>query len=158
MHDVLLLKRVFERKLTRKNKNTLLHTRTPYVTIRHENTLRHLNILRHESILRHENTLLQEKTFLKLHFGKLIGFVFPQMAGIRVKLNQLRDELETCVSEQNYEKAAEIKSKIVEAEEERSDLEKEELTENNSQTRIEKVKRLVSVLIFLNAIFCGWIA
>lgn len=60
------------------------------------------------------------------------------MAGIRVKLNQLRDELEKCVSAQDFEKAAEIKSKITEVEQDRSILEKEGTVVNNSQ-RIEKV-------------------
>lgn len=60
-----------------------------------------------------------------------------KMAGIRVKLNLLRDELEGYVATQDYEKAAEIKSKITEVEQDRSVLEKEKNAENNSQ-RIEK--------------------
>ena len=62
------------------------------------------------------------------------------MAGIRVKLNQLRDELEMSVTAQEFEKAAEIKNKIVEVEHERTILEQEELASvSSNQTRIEKV-------------------
>ena len=63
-----------------------------------------------------------------------------------MKLNQLRDELEECVAVQDFEKAATIKGKITEAEEDRNVLEKEGSVVNNSQ-RIEKVSCLIYNII-----------
>ena len=61
-----------------------------------------------------------------------------KLAGIRVKINQLRDELESFVSDQEYDKAAEVKNKLAELDQEKSDLETEANSANNFQTRIEK--------------------
>ena len=45
-----------------------------------------------------------------------------QIASVRVKLNQLKEELEETVKSQNFEKAAEIKAEISECETERNAL------------------------------------
>ena len=43
-----------------------------------------------------------------------ISVVFPdQMASIRVELNQLREDLDGCVQKQEFERAAEIKTKVI---------------------------------------------
>ena len=63
-----------------------------------------------------------------------------QLAGIRVKINQLRDEMEGFVSAQEFDKAAEVKNKIAELDQEKCDLETEANSVNNFQTRIEKVR------------------
>ncbi|XP_028390822.1 condensin complex subunit 3-like [Dendronephthya gigantea] len=61
-----------------------------------------------------------------------------KLAGIRVKINQVRDELESFVSAQEFDKAAEAKNKLSELDQEKSDLESEANSVNNFQTRIEK--------------------
>ena len=57
-----------------------------------------------------------------------------------MKINQLRDELEGFVSAQEFDKAAEVKNKLTELDQEKSDLETEANSVNNFQTRIEKVQ------------------
>lgn len=49
-----------------------------------------------------------------------------QLAGVKVKLNQLRDEMEECVSKQEFSRAAELKQMISELEEERDSLTQDE--------------------------------
>ncbi|XP_078359066.1 condensin complex subunit 3-like [Oculina patagonica] len=49
-----------------------------------------------------------------------------KVAGIRVKLNQFRDEMEQCVSNQDFGRAAELKQQIAELEEQKEILDSEE--------------------------------
>lgn len=56
-----------------------------------------------------------------------------------MKINQVRDELESFVSAQEFDKAAEAKNKLSELDQEKADLESEANSVNNFQTRIEKV-------------------
>ncbi|KAJ7392425.1 hypothetical protein OS493_012088 [Desmophyllum pertusum] len=49
-----------------------------------------------------------------------------KVAGIRVKLNQFREEMEQCVTNQDFARAAELKQQIAELEEEKEILESEE--------------------------------
>lgn len=66
-----------------------------------------------------------------------------KLAGIRVKINQLRDELEGFVAAQEFDKAAEVKNKLTELDQEKSNLETEANSVNSFQTRIEKVRIVV---------------
>ncbi|XP_068710176.1 condensin complex subunit 3-like [Montipora foliosa] len=49
-----------------------------------------------------------------------------KVAGIHVKLNQFRDELEQCVTDQDFARAADLKQQITELEEQREILDSEE--------------------------------
>lgn len=49
-----------------------------------------------------------------------------KIAGIHVKLNQLRDELEQCVTNQDFARAAELKQEITDLEEQKETLDSEE--------------------------------
>ncbi|XP_046850620.1 condensin complex subunit 3-like isoform X2 [Xenia sp. Carnegie-2017] len=61
-----------------------------------------------------------------------------KLAGVRVKINQLRDDMENFVSAQEFDKAADVKRQLCELEQEKSDLENEANHVNKFQTRIEK--------------------
>lgn len=49
-----------------------------------------------------------------------------KVAGIRVKLNQFRDEMEQCVTNQDFAKAAELKQQIIELEQQKDTLDSQE--------------------------------
>lgn len=57
-----------------------------------------------------------------------------------MKLNQLKDEMEECVSEQDFSRAAELKQKIAELEEEKDSLTQDEGASSQA-IREEKVGR-----------------
>ena len=65
-------------------------------------------------------------------------FVF-QVAGIRVKLNQFRDEMEQCVVNQEFSKAAELKQQIIELEEQKELLDSQENSFSQTVRSEEKV-------------------
>ena len=68
----------------------------------------------------------------------LTPFVF-QVAGIRVKLNQFRDEMEQCVLNQEFSKAAELKQQIIELEEQKELLDSQENSFSQTVRSEEKV-------------------
>lgn len=68
----------------------------------------------------------------------LTPFVF-QVAGIRVKLNQFRDEMEQCVVNQEFSKAAELKQQIIELEEQKELLDSQENSFSQTVRSEEKV-------------------
>jgi len=65
-----------------------------------------------------------------------------QLAPIKVKLMQISDELENCVSTQDFTKAAELKQQITELEDERSAI-NESVSSVSMAVRQEKVQELV---------------
>ena len=46
----------------------------------------------------------------------LFEYLYFQLAGVRVKLNQCREELEEAIKAQDFEKAAEVKNYVAELE------------------------------------------
>lgn len=61
------------------------------------------------------------------------------MAGIRVQLNQLREDLDECIQQQAFVKAAELKEKISELESEKAEISQAQLT-HVEEVRIERVR------------------
>lgn len=57
---------------------------------------------------------------------------------MRVELNQLREDLDDCIQEQQFTKAADIKAKVEEIEASKSAL-LDETVPRSQETRIEKV-------------------
>jgi len=68
-------------------------------------------------------------------FGRL------QLAGIRVKLIQLKDEMEVCVAKEDFQRAAELKRNISDLEASRQSL-ITETTPGTTEVRTEKVGTL----------------
>ena len=62
-----------------------------------------------------------------------------QVAGIRVKLNQFRDEMEQFVVNQEFSKAAELKQQIIELEEQKELLDSQEYSFSQTVRSEEKV-------------------
>ncbi|XP_070541488.1 condensin complex subunit 3-like [Ptychodera flava] len=60
-----------------------------------------------------------------------------KLAGVRVELNQLRDELENCITHQDFNKAAEVKQRVEELEQSKASL-IEALQPSSQQTSTEK--------------------
>ncbi|XP_064602516.1 condensin complex subunit 3-like [Liolophura sinensis] len=60
-----------------------------------------------------------------------------KMAGIRVQLNQLREDLDECIQQQAFVKAAELKEKISELEMEKAEISQAQLT-HVEEVRIER--------------------
>ena len=73
-----------------------------------------------------------------INFGPLL----TQIAGIHVKLNQLRDELEQCVTNQDFARAAELKQEITDLEEQKETLDSEENFFSQTVRSEEKVCRI----------------
>lgn len=71
-----------------------------------------------------------------------------QLAGVKVKLNQLRDEMEECVSKQEFSRAAELKQMISGLEEERDSLTQDEGL-NLQVVREEKVMNALVIRTFV---------
>ena len=61
-----------------------------------------------------------------------------QLAGVRVELNQVRDELEDCVEKQNFTRAAELKQRVEDLERTRNQL-LEDPVPRSQEARVEKV-------------------
>ncbi|CAH3143074.1 unnamed protein product [Porites lobata] len=61
-----------------------------------------------------------------------------KVAGIRVKLNQFRDEMEQCVVNQEFSKAAELKQQIIELEEQKELLDSQEYSFSQTVRSEEK--------------------
>ena len=64
---------------------------------------------------------------------------FDKVAGISVKLNQFRDEMEQCVTNQDFAKAAELKQQITELEEQKEILDSQENSFSQTVRSEEKV-------------------
>ena len=77
------------------------------------------------------------------------------MAGIRVKLNQYREELQESVEKQEFSKAAELKQQIASLEQERADLQEEDEKISSASIREERVNKF-SVLNNLQAFYRVW--
>ena len=65
-----------------------------------------------------------------------------QIASIRVEVNQLRDELDKCVADQDFGRAAEIKSRISELDAQRLAI-LEDAQPKSQEVRTEKVFNFV---------------
>lgn len=76
-----------------------------------------------------------------------------QLAAVRVQLNQVRDELEDCVKQQNFQQAAELKQKIIDLEASRQAL-IEESQPQSTQTRTEKVLWYLYHLFKFQLVMC----
>ena len=61
------------------------------------------------------------------------------MAGIRVKLNQYREELQESVEKQDFAKASELKQLVSSFEQERDELQEEEEKSGSISIREERV-------------------
>ena len=77
----------------------------------------------------------------------LTPFVF-QVAGIRVNLNQFRDEMEQCVVNQEFSKAAELKQQIIELEEQKELLDSQENSFSQTVRSEEKVTYTIFSLCY----------
>ena len=77
----------------------------------------------------------------------LTPFVF-QVAGIRVNLNQFRDEMEQCVVNQEFSKAAELKQQIIELEEQKELLDSQESSFSQTVRSEEKVTYTIFSLCY----------
>ena len=87
--------------------------------------------------------LNKDKTFLLLNVYHSI-----QIASIRVQLNQLREELDESVKNQDFSKAAEIKTTIAEL-----DIEKKNLLETTEAVEEEvRTERVSTAIIIVTVI------
>ena len=68
-----------------------------------------------------------------------------QLAGVRVELNQLREELDECIRGQDFERAAEIKVKVAELDATKNSL-LDDAQPKSQEVRTEKVSMLACKL------------
>jgi len=69
-----------------------------------------------------------------------------QLAAVRVKLNEMKDELNDCVQRQDFQRAAELKQSIAELEASRQTL-ISDAEPQTSEVRTEKVSVIIIIVV-----------
>ena len=73
---------------------------------------------------------------------------YVQLAAVRVKLNEMKDELDDCVQRQDFQRAAELKLSIAELDASRQSL-VSDAEPQTTEVRTEKVSVIIIIFFIL---------